>query len=45
MAIARELGVSYCKTNNSEDNILNEDNSSRCSNDLTGLMGMKQIEP
>ena len=45
MAIARELGVSYCKSNNSKDNTLNEDNSSRCSNDLTGLMGMKQIEP
>ena len=45
MAIARDLGVSYAKTNNSKDNVMNEDNISRCFNELAGLMGMKQIEP
>ena len=45
MAIARDLGVSYTKTNNSKEKVMNEDNISSCYNELAGLMGMKQIEP
>ena len=45
MEIARDLGVSYAENNNSKDNVMNEDNISRCFNELAGLMGMKQIEP